>query len=162
MNNAFGMIPKVQISVFPALNSKCRAESRQFIVASTESGGEHCVYSTSTSSFPSFQKHCNHLKTASRKLKGVTSWELGTTLLCKHTKCNRVLFSHTTGGDGFSGLLAAMMGRALWWVQEEVCNTDTFNIRQVSASAAGIISHTCWKASLMISGGNYTLIPRWH
>lgn len=32
MNNAFGMIPKVPISVFSALNSKCHAESRQSLL----------------------------------------------------------------------------------------------------------------------------------
>lgn len=134
--NMFWMMLKIS----SALDSEYHSESWQSLLLPVlKVQGEHRVYSTSASSFPSFQKHCNHLETASQKLEGVTTRGLGTTLHCKHTKCNWVLFSRTNDQEAVMDSLCCHDGTGtIWWVQEELCNPDTLNIWQVSASAYGI------------------------
>lgn len=138
----------------------CR-ELTEFTVACTESGGEHRVYSTSGSSFPSFRKHCNHLETASQKLEGALQHEYSV-----HERCT----ANTQSVTGFSSHTqqakrrwwihcTAMMGRAL----HDECRRNFATLTLwISDRSARLPLPSHLKLSLMPSGGNYTLIPRCH
>lgn len=118
---------------------------------------EHRVYSTSiSSSLPTLQKHCNHFQTASQKLEGATSQGPSTTLHCNRIEYNWVRFSKTIGRDGFTVL--PLMG---WQLSECRWNFATLTLLISDGSARlPLASHL--KLSLMLSGGNYTLIPWCH
>lgn len=103
------------------------------------------------------KKHCNHLKTASQKLDGVTSQGLSVTLHCKCIKCNWILFSQTKRQWRIH--CSASMGRQL--CDECRWNFATLTLLISDRSAhLPLASHL--KLSLMLSGGNYTLISWCH